>query len=177
VDFALGEEHRCEYPLLPLALPSPPPPPRETKENKNAVSAGRVLLCAKRPLFFSADYFSLCATAVLQSLAFLAPMYFALYGLEMDVWNTLFTLLGSTLVICAAKFISTVYWFEISVGGRVTSAPLRFLFAAPPIGNARRVVPNIGHASRPFSATHGPLLFVYLFLLSPVRVPIFNYCK
>jgi hypothetical protein len=38
-------------------------------------------------------------------------MYFALYGLQMDVWNTLFTLLGSTLVICAAKFISRVCAF------------------------------------------------------------------
>jgi len=68
-----------------------------------------VLVCAKRPSI------CFCSLAGRRSGApvdiYLSPpqMYFALYGLQMDVWNTLFTLLGSTLVIFAAKFISTVY--------------------------------------------------------------------
>jgi hypothetical protein len=81
-----------------------------------------VLLCAKRPLFFSlsADFifFSLGDGGAPVAF-FLAPlMYFALYGLEMDVWNTLFTLLGSTLVICAAKFISRVCLLRFRSFGR-----------------------------------------------------------
>lgn len=121
-----------------------PERPKKTKTATHAVSAGRVLLCAKRPLFFSADYFSLLANGRGAPVSFTLwpPMYFALYGLEMDVWNTLFTLLGSTLVICAAKFISTVLFERFRSAAEWPRRHYGFFVRRVSIGNARRVVPN-----------------------------------